>query len=213
MLNEVPTAESVASMPKKERRSAESRARYFEEQFQLGLDIRRRHAHQWMRIKSIMSGAHYFRINFGQLEMLPKKAGTIRAIFPLMDPLYLWGAGRLNSNEVGVTAVPANGQGSNSFYRASRAQDILTSWIDEVDIPSVFDEMNQYLLFYGMAGLLRHADKFRKNVFIHPVSGTELFPIPYDARNVRELEGIMRVAMVPKQWLEMQDDRPSGLAI
>lgn len=205
MFTDIPQVAAVSSLPKEERRSAEHRARFFDTQFNLGLDIRRRHAHQWMRIRSIMSGVHYFKINHGVLEPIAKKAGQIRATFPLMDPLYLWGLGRLNSNDIGVTGVPATGRDPESFYRADRAQAIMNNWLDETCGQEVFDEANQHLLYYGMVGYLRYADHFRGNVYWLPVPGCELFPIPYDARSPREMDGIMRVCLMPKQWLELQD--------
>jgi hypothetical protein len=203
---DVPQAAAVASLPKDERRSAERRAKFYDQQFQLGLDIRRRHAHQWMRIRAIMAGVHYFEITNGMLRFKPRKGGELRAVFPLMEPLYLWGLGRLNSNDVGVTSLPATGQGRDSFARAKLAQDVMSHWIEETRQQETFDEGNQLLLTYGMMAYLRYADAFRQNVFLLPVSGSELFPIPFDARSPRELDGIMRVTMMPKQWLEMQDD-------
>ena len=206
MFQDIPQAAAVSTLPRDQRRSAERRARFFDEQFQLGLDARRRHAHQWMRIRAIMSGVHYFDISGGVLRPLVKKPGQIRAVFPLMDPLYLWGLGRLNSNDIGVTAMPATGRSHDSFSRSQRAQDIMTHWMKETSQQEVFDESNQQLLYYGMTAYLRYADAFRQNVFILPVAGSEIFPIPFDARSPRELDGVMRITLQPKQWLEMQDD-------
>jgi hypothetical protein len=206
MYSDIPQSADVSTLPRDQRRSARDRARFFEEQFQLGLQLRRRHAHQWMRVRAIMSGIHYFDIVGGTLRAKPREKGKIRGVFPLMDPLYLWGLGRLNSNDVGVTALPATGQGRDSFTRAKLAQAAMSHWLDETNCQEVFDEANQHLLYYGMVAYLRNADAFQQNVFLIPIPGCELFPIPYDARSPREMDGIMRVTLMPKQWLELQDD-------
>lgn len=205
-MQDIPIAQTVSDLPKDDRRSAERRARFFVEQTEMGMSLRRRHAYQWMRVESILSGIHYFDIRYGTLVPKPKEAGQIRGVFPIMKPLYLWGIGRLNSNEIGVTASPATGRGANAFYRAQRAQDILTHWMEETQVSKFFDRANQQLLTFGTVGYLRYADPSRGNVFMEPVPGPEIFPIPFDARDESEMDGLMRVRLMPRQWLEMQDD-------
>ncbi len=202
----LPNTDSVAGLTRKERGSAKKIAQFFYGQYEHALETRRRHALQWIRVTSIMSGIHYFEIKNGRWIAKLPRPGQIRAKTPLMVRAYRRELGRLGANNIGVTARPRTGKNPNSFARSTRAQHILDFWIDDQDVGGVDAELNEHLLFYGMAGLLRISDKVQKTVRLRSVPGSELFPIPYDARNWRELDGLMRVSLVSQDWLEQQDE-------
>ena len=204
--SDMPNVDSPAGLEKKDRRSAKELARFIEEHYQGGLDKRRAHATNWLSLMSIMRNIHYFKIKGGQWLPLRKKAGEIRAVRKLMKPRYRWEMGRLVSNQIGVTVTPKIGQGENAFLYAERAKGIMPDWLEEADIPGFFDTASQLLLYFGLVGYYRYIDEFHKQVRLEPIGGPELFPVPYDAPSFEKADGIMRVNMVSKQWLEMQDE-------
>jgi hypothetical protein len=123
-----------------------------------------------------------------------------------MKPKYRLELGRLNANEIGVTATPRIGEGARRFYMANRAQAIMSDWADQIDLQDIYDEQNQHLLYYGMVGLHLYKDELRRQATIEPVPGPQLFPLPFDSTNPRKLDGLMRVQVVTRQWLELQDE-------
>jgi hypothetical protein len=118
--------------------------------------------------------------------------------------MYTHVLGMLNSNSVGVSAIPTSSS-SQSVYQSRRAEDILNGWIRETDFISSFDEGNQVLLQEGMFAYHPYIDQFRKEVFVRVFPQSELFPIPYDARTWNDLHGLIHATVVTKQWLELQD--------
>lgn len=203
---EMPNSDAVADLPRKYKKSAKKLAEFVTEQYRLGLDRRRAHAISWIKVKSIMRGIHYFRIRNGTWYPLRKKEGQVRAVRKIMKPRYRWELGRLNANQIGVTATPKFGHGERSFFWAERAQSIMPDWIEEERVHDTYDTGNQQLLYFGMMGYYRYMDRFQQRVRLKAVPGTEYFPIPYDAVSLEEADGLMRVQLVSKQWLETQDD-------
>lgn len=209
---DIPTTDDVAGLPREERRSAKKAARYFLDEYEQGLQIRRSHSYSWIKVIAIMRGLHYFTLDGGSFRYIPKKKGEIRAAIPLMDPRYRWELGRLNSNQPGVSAVPRLGRGTLAFYKADRSQAILSDWMDEEDYLTTYDTSNQNLLYYGLQAYHWWVDRYHKRVRVTSVPGCELFPIPAGATSWEEMDGIMRVQLVSKPWLERQDERmgPNG---
>lgn len=204
--SDMPNVDSPAGLEKKDRRSAKDLARFIEEHYQGGLDKRRAHATSWLSVMSIMRNIHYFKIYGGQWRPLKKKTGEIRAVKKIMKPRFRWEMGRLNSNQIGLTVTPKIGQGENAYLWAERTKAIMPDWLEEADVPGFFDTANQLLLYFGLVGYYRYIDLFHRQVRLEPIPGPELFPIPYDAPSFEKSDGIMRVNMVSKQWLEMQDE-------
>jgi len=202
----MPNAESIAELDCETKVSAKKLARFFTEQYEGGLSARRRHALAWIKVTSIMAGVHYFKMVKGTYKAIEPKEGEVRAHIPIMDWLWRWELGRFNSNEIGVSAYPVSAENSDSFYQAARAQAIMDAWIDEAEIPDFYDESNQHLCFYGRSGYLRYIDQAARQVRLTSLPSPEIFPIPYDARNVSQCTGLMRVALVSRDWLAMQDD-------
>lgn len=203
----VPNTDGVAGLPQEARRTAEDIAKFFFDQMQRGLLLRRPHAISWMRVLSIMSGIHYFHINeYGMWKPLRKEnENDIRAFTPVLVPKYRREHGRLSSNQVGVTAAPITGRSSNGFYDAQLAQDTMTYWLEETDMAEVEDTANQELLTYGGYVYFAEKDPSRQQVFARTFPYCDLLPIPYDARTWTEMDGIMRVTMVTEPWLQQQD--------
>lgn len=204
----LPNTETVANLPREERKSAKRIAQHLKEQFERGLDLRRTHSVRWMQVSSILNGIHYFNIDTwgGWTPLRKKEPNQIRAVVPMMDPFYRWEHGRLNANQLGVTTTPTTGRGDDAFYRARLAQDAVNHWIEETDVEAVDDEANQHLLVYGMTALYNEKMPHRNQTFLRPFPGCELFPVPHDARNWEEMDGVMRVVTVSRDWLEMQDE-------
>lgn len=204
----LPTTDTVAALPTSAKRDADAMARYFYTQMQRALAMRRSHATSWMKVLSILSGVHYFRIDqHGMWRPLRKHdERQIRATVPVLKHRYRREHGRLTSNQIGISAAPLTGRSPDSFYSAQLAQDTMTHWIDEIDLPGVEDEANQQLLVYG--GYVYYAEKNpdRQQVYPRAFPMCDLLPIPYDARNWTEMDGVMRVTMVTDTWLEMQDE-------
>lgn len=203
---DMPNTDSVANLPRKNRRSAKKISEFIMEQYRYGLDLRRPHAISWIKVKSIMRNIHYFRIRNGTWWPLRKKAGQIRAVRKIMKPRYRWELGRLNANQIGVTATPKLGRGERSYFWAERAQAIMPDWLEEERVRETYDAANQMLLYYGLVGYYRYVDKAQQRVKLKAVPGTEYFPIPHDAPTLEEADGLMRVQLVSKAWLETQDD-------
>jgi hypothetical protein len=201
----MPNTDSVATLPKENRQSAKKVADFFVEQYRLGLDQRRPHAINWMKVKSVMRNIHYFKIRGGVWFPLRKKQGEIRAVRKIMKPRYRWELGRLNANQIGVTATPKLGQGERSYFWAERAQAIMPNWLEEENVEQTYDTANQHLLYYGLTGYYRYVDRVHKRVRLKAVPGPEYFPIPYDSHSIEEADGLMRVQLVSKQWLETED--------
>ena len=204
----LPNTDTVANLPKADRKSARDIAKRYQTQYTEGLELRRQHAIRWMRVISILNGVHYFDIDsFGTWYPLKRAdRNEVRAVVPVMDPYYRWEHGRLSANQIGVTATPTTGTGKDSFYKAKIAQDVMTHWVKEIDIEGVDDEANQQLLVYGMYAYYVEKVPHKQQSFVRCFPQCELMPIPYDSRNWREMDGIMRTITVSKDWLEMQDE-------
>ena len=196
----------IASLPREERRSVQRTKDFFLEHFNAGLSARRKHAISWIMVQSYLQGIHYFRIDgTGRYEPLPPEDGEIRAVAPVIVPWYEQVLGFLNANSLGVTTVAAS-NGSDALYRAARAQDALNGWIDETSMELVFDRALQYLLTEGTVGFHRYVDTFRQEAFVKALAGSEMFPIPFDARDPSETHGLIHSSVASKQWLELQDE-------
>ena len=169
--------ENVASLPKENKRSAKKMAKWFWEQYQNGLTLRRPHAISWIKVKSIMRGIHYFQISRdGAWRPLKAKPGQIWAAIPLMKPYYRQELGRLTSNVLGVTTKPARAD-SEAIQRSDRAYNILTHWLNEVQVPTFFDRAAQILLYEGMVG------------FSDPFPDQNSFPFPLMPRALKRWMG------------------------
>ena len=208
-IGDMPNADAAAGIPRKERLSAKRVAQWLYGQYQKGLAPRAEHAVRWISVTSIMRGIHHFTVTNGVWRPLrPPAQGNprIRAKVPIMRPYYQWQLGRMNENEIGVTAAPRVGRNLDSFYRADRAQAILEEWNHDNQTDEFFDQQNQHLLYYGLSGWHRYVDENEKTVRLRSIPGPELFPIPYDAVSHTTMDGIMWVRTVSEQWLERQDE-------
>lgn len=204
----IPNTDTVAGLNRESRKTASEIAKRFRSQIESGIELRRQHSIRWIQTLSIMNGVHYFTIdNYGFYRRLTKMdPNQVWAVVPVLDPFYRWEHGRLSANQLGVTASPVTGNGPAAFYQTKVAQDVMSHWIEEVDLRSFDDEANQQLLTYGMVALFAEKVPHRNQVFVRSFPQCDLMPIPYDARNWQEMDGIMRVITVSKDWLEMQDE-------
>lgn len=203
----IPVAGSpVASLPREERRSAREVGRYIWEQYQSAGGVRKPHAISWIMVQSYLRGIHYFIIDAaGGYSPIPRTPGQIRESVPLLHPMYRHVLGFLNSNELGVSTVPVAGS-SQSLYKADRAQASLNHWLLEIEFASFYDRANQMMLTEGMVGYHRYIDHFRQNVMMRPIPQSNLYPIPFDANDPSQLNGITEARVVTKSWLELQDE-------
>lgn len=164
-----------------------------------------------MQVRSFLRNIHYFEVDaFGGYKYIPKQPGEIRAVVPILASRYQHALGFLNSNDLGVSVTPLS-SGSRSVYQAVRSEAALTGWIDDADVRPFFDRANQYLLMEGTVGYHRYIDKFRQNVFMKALPGSQIFPIPHDARDPSELSGLIYASLVTKSWLEAQDEEVERL--
>ena len=203
----VPVMEDPAGIPKKDEVSAKKLTEFFKEHYHQGLSRRRPHARSWEMVRAIMHEIHYFAMRNGVLMPLApdKTRRKIRAIAPVMKPKYRLELGRLNANHLGVTSTPRLGGSGNRYYMADRAQNIMEDWHTAERVQNTFDDGNQALLYYGMIGIHRYFDWFRRRACVNIIPQTKIMPIPYDATSWEEADGIMVLDIVTKQWLEAQD--------
>lgn len=199
----------TGGIPREDRISAKKMAQYIRRHYEDGLTARRTHEQSWTMVASIMHDIHYFSMRGGVYHPLaPDPTGQeVRAIMPVMKPRYRLELGRLNANRISVSASPRMGGGVQRFYKAQRAEALMQDWIRETDVEGVAEELNEFLLYYGMGALWRYTDSFRQQVFVQALPGCNIFPIPYDAPTVRRAAGLMVVRVMPKEWLEVQDDK------
>jgi len=196
----------IASLPREDRRSVSRTARFIWDQYNSGLARRQHHAVAWTMVESYMRGIHYFKIRgSGFYQPIPPKDGEIRAVTPVMKSRLRHTLGFMLSNDLGLSTIPV-ASSSSSLYSAERAHASLTAWIDDANVHEFRDEAAQYLLTQGTVGHHRVLDPFRENVFMKALPGSELFPIPYDARSPSDLHGLIHASLVTKQWLELQDE-------
>lgn len=204
--SDVPNTESVASLPKEDRKSFAEMARFFWDQYTKGISLRADHDKDWIKVKSILSNVHYFRISGGVYRKIPRKPGdTHRAKVPIMVPAYRRELGRIGSNVPGVSATPKTAAGKDAFYISERAQAILDHWISEARIPEAEELANQHLAVYGTSFYHWYVDDFERQVKVKSLPGPNVLPVPFDAKTFEEADGVMYVRAVTKQWLELQD--------
>lgn len=203
VVQRVPKAADVTSMPRKDRRDLKALAKWFHEQFTKGMAVRRRVARNWIAVRSIMEGYHYYKINaYGVWSIIPKRQGEIRAVTGLMYAAYRRELGRLVDNVISVSVLPRSARNGMAFYKADRGQVMLNAWNEEIDIEQIWDEFSQHHLFWGMSALYRWADEQRLQYRVEAVPGPELLPIPYYVTSDVHLDGIMRSKIVSRQWVE-----------
>lgn len=195
-------------VPLRDAQSATKLVNYIRDQYMNALRMRRRHARNWIMVRAIMRGVHWFHVDeAGILHPLSPKRGEVRAVDEIMVPNYGWMMGRLNANTLGVSIMPLVGKGSDSFWRANRAQLVMENWLYETDAETTLkDEMNQQICLWGMTGLYRYIDPFSRNVMVKPVPGPEWFPIPYYATTPDTAIGFTRAEIVTREWLAQQDE-------
>lgn len=200
------TEQDIATAPREERRSVKKMSQFIWKQYQNGISARQHHAVAWIMVKSFMRGIHYFEIDgTGAWRPIPPTPGVIRAAVPVMKPMFRHVLGFLNSNELSVAVRPMAGS-ANPIYKSERSQDILHHWRDETRFQDVYDRGNQVLLTEGMFAYHWFRDKFRENMFVKILPQSELFPIPYDARDPSELHGLTHATIITRQWAELQDE-------
>ncbi|MHC4091163.1 MAG: hypothetical protein ACYSVY_12975 [Planctomycetota bacterium] len=193
---------------KEDRKGTTELSRFIQTNLEDAMDRRARHALNWAKVIAVLNGVHWYNVVGNTVMPIRHKPGdrTIRAKVPIMRPWYQWQLGRLNDLQVGVTATPRVGVHSDSFLRADRAQAVMDSWIDEFGIDVFHDQQNQFNLVYGTVGWQRYVDVFNQQVKIRPLPGSELYPIPYDARSIEEADGLIHRTFKSISWLEKQDD-------
>lgn len=201
----IPNIDSPAGLPREDRISAEKMAQFYVRQHQNGMVLRKLHAISWMKVKAILRGIHYYSLRGGVFRPLKQKQGQINTVVPIMKPLFRQELGRLNANTLGVTTQPAS-QDIDSIGKADRSYNMLTHWIEESRAHEFFDSANQNLLIEGMVGYHYFVDQFAQQVRLSDIPASKIFPIPFDAKNERELYGLMIVDFKPQQWLEQQDE-------
>jgi len=196
----------IASLPKEDRRSVKKTAQFIWDQYMGGMGRRQRHAIAWLMVRSFFRGIHYFEIDgSGGWNPIPPERGEIRAVSPVMVPMTRHIMGFLMSNDLGVSTTPVAGS-SRSIYKSDRAEAILNGWITDADVALFRDEAYMTLLMEGMVGFHRYIDPFRQNVFMRHLPASEMFPIPFDATNDAETQGLIHASFVTRQWLELQDE-------
>jgi hypothetical protein len=204
----LPNTDGVAGLPREVRKSADDMARFFRDNMQRALLLRRPHATSWMKVLSILSGIHYFHIDrMGMWRPLAKQnEQDIRAFVPVMVPKYRREHGRLSSNQIGITAAPITGRSANGMYEANLAQAAMTHWIEEAGMADCEDKANQELLTYGGYAYFAEKDPAKQQVLPVTFPYCDLLPIPYDARTWEEMDGVVRMTMVTESWLQHQDE-------
>jgi hypothetical protein len=204
----IPSTDAVAELPRETRKEASRIAKFYYEQYRQAMSMRRPHALNWIKVLSILSGIHYFKISEGGQWIPLKKRDPrqIRAFVPVLKPMMRWEHGRLSANQIGVTATPLTGRGAESFYDSQLAQDTLTGWLHEINVQAIDDLCNQYLTTYGGYALHVERSLFDRQAQLRVFPFCDLFPIPFDARTWDEMEGIGRVTTVSEGWLQTQDE-------
>lgn len=204
----LPNTDEASTLPRDVRADAKKIAKYYYDELQSAMIARRPHAMSWIKVLSIMSGFHYFKVTEagGWVPLRKRNESDIRAFIPLLDPYYRREHGRLSTNQIGCSATPTTGRGPSSFWDAQLAQDLLTHWIDETQLQGVDDEANQHLLVYGGYAMYAEKSMVRRQVYARSFPFCELFPVPHDARTWAEMDGVQRSIMVSEQWLEAQDE-------
>lgn len=201
LISRVPATKDATSLPKEDRADLKSISKWFRDQFERSMTQRRRIARNWVAVRSIMEGYHYYTINsYGVWSIIPPKPGEIRAVTGLMYATYRRELGRLVDNVMTVSVVPKSTKNGSAFYKADRAQIMLNSWNDEADMDMVWDEFSQHHCMWGMSALYHyeHQDTMR----VEAVPAPELFPIPYYAVSDMSLDGIQRSKIVNRAWIE-----------
>lgn len=196
----------IAALPKEDRRSLKDMEGFFYDQYQGGLHARRHHALAWIMVQSFLRGVHYFDIDpSGGWCPIPADPDRPRAICPVIGPRYQHILGFMSGNSVGVSTIPI-GNSPMAVANSQLSKDSLDYWLMEANIPAQEDIQNQVLLTEGTAGLFRYIDPFRQTVGLRVIHGSELFPVPYDARHPSECDGFQIASIVSKAWLELQDE-------
>lgn len=204
----IPNSDPGAEPRRENRIDSDKLAKYYLDQYERAMALRRSHAKDWTQVLSITSGIHYYQIDqLGNWIPLAKKnQRDIRARVPIMAPLVTWEHGRLSANRIAFSCVPTTGRGAESFWTAQLAQDVLNHWAEEIQIEGFDDAVNQDLVYYG--GTALYADPLDWAHQVHPCHYPfcDLLPIPFDARTWEEMDGVQRCTIVSRDWLEQQDE-------
>lgn len=206
----VPESDNPSSMPREDRRNLEQVAKWLrDDQWEMAVSYRIRVARGWIAVRSIMEGYHYFYIdNFGVWVPLGKRRGEIRAFTNLMRSRYNRELGRLVDNNITCNAIPRSALSGGAMYKAESAKVMTNAWLEEINMPMIWDEFCQHHLIYGMSALYRYVDHFNQQVVLEAVAGPELYPIPYYENSDQKLNGMFRAKMVTRQWI--QDNVPEA---
>lgn len=204
----IPNTDSAAQLSREDRKDAISIARYYTEQREKAMAVRRTHAIEWTKVLSISSGIHYFKIDaYGSWTPLMKSdPRDIRAKVPLMEPLCLWEHARLSSNQIRYEVVPTTGRGADQFHAADLAQNTLNHWGTEIQIEDVDDEASNDLVYFGGTCLFIDKQPWAQQCYLRHFPMCDIWPIPFDAKSWAEASGIGMSTLVSDDWLRQQDD-------
>lgn len=210
----IPSSKDIPSAPKDIRKDADQIVKWVREHIQYSSANREHLERLWVRAESYMDGFHYFTLDMtGIWRSLPKRRDEIRATVPHLRGIYRRELGRFTENTLTVQAFPKSYKNPSAFYKANRAEVMVNAWQDETDFADVFADHASQLIYYGLSGLYRFVDKFRKQAFVEAWPAWELHPLPWNANKDTELQGFFRVKLMPKDWIEQNiGERAAKLA-
>lgn len=208
-----PTGQEKTGVPREIRRDARQVAIWTNEHYQHMLAQREYLERLWIRAESYMEGFHYFRMNkLGHWVPVPRKEGEIRSTVPMLRSIYRRELGRFTENVLAVQAFPRSPTNPLGFFKAKRAEAMVNAWQEEIDFADSFTEWSSQMLYYSMSGLYRYVDPTRRQVFTEAWPAWELFPIPWNAQRDSQLQGVQRVALMTREWLD-QNLGPDAAAL
>ena len=159
----------------------------------------------WIKIKWILQGHHYFHVEplTGRLvPAYPDNEDDVRAYTNMMLNRYKRELGRRNSINVNIIAAPRNFSAPQAFHHARRATMGLEEWQRESKFFDKIDLFNQIVLRVGLAGFLPMPSWDGSTAHIEICSGIDLFPYPSTATNAGNAAGIIYRQFLSEAFLE-----------
>lgn len=207
--NTVPTSASEVLPPERVRMDVTKLGRWIRDCTEDTLRSRAPIELDWIKIKWILSGFHYFIVDpltgtvlhdYGAEEANADQ--DIRAYTNLMLNRYKRELGRRNTVSLAINPAALNFTDPDAVKHEKRARLGLADWQEKENFYATFDEFNQMVLRMGLAAFLPEPSWDGKTAKVWAIPGADLFPLPSTNASMVNGQGIAYRKFLAEAWLE-----------
>lgn len=201
---EIPVSTNEMMPPEKDRLDVTELGKWVKNNIDVTMKMRRSIELDWLKIRYILSGYHYFAVNpfTGTIDPLPPDDDEVRAHVNLMLNRYRRELGRRLSVATDITTIPKSMRTPGASYLAKSAMLALEEWRTEEEFDLIYDRATQIVLRMGGVGYLVEPSWDNKTAKLHTIPPCDLFPLPTLASSDDQAAGIVYRKFLSEAWIE-----------